>query len=45
MPEFVQMVVYRDYVLAITKDGELWKIWQSSVSGDMAFAKVGTLGR
>lgn len=43
MPEFVSMVVFRDYVLAITRDGELWKIWHSEMSGEVAFQKLGKL--
>lgn len=45
MPEFVSMVQYQDFVLAITREGELWKIWVSSSTGQLAFQNMGRLGR
>ncbi len=38
---FVSMVTYRDYVLAITEDGELWKIVHSDSGGDVRIYKIG----
>lgn len=42
--EFVAMVAFRDYVIAITKQGELWKIWHSGATDDVQFQKLGRLG-
>lgn len=40
--KFVAMVTYRDYVLAITEDGDLWKITHNPHSGgDVIFQKLG----
>ncbi len=41
--EFVAMVALHDYVLAITRDGDLWKISHNHESGDVIFTKLGRL--